>query len=184
MALIPGNLLDELMQSINPNDAGWTSTGATQSAFSGEVYPDSPGMLLRLVSTGTADAVAATVMAPPVAEGTTYLGYGWCAIPPGSAATSVTAEIRWLDAADTVLSTDTRTWTVDQPEVRRRINVMATAPTGAVSARLAVRNTSAASGYNIYWDEFYLGEPPNPAGNLLTYDEYSVELSQAGWAAE
>jgi hypothetical protein len=61
------------------------------------------------------------------------------------------------------------------------VNVVGVAPVGAVTARLFIRAATPVVGYTWYMDEAYFGVAPNVAGNLLTYDEFSSEMTLPPW---
>ena len=186
MALIPGNLLSENTQTLLTDVSGWSATGATIERTTTDLTGAGPHSMLATTASAD-DTVITTVDAVPVTPGAFYRGYGWTLVPDRTA--DVTIEIHWFDADDTEVGTPAAepTWPISPPDplAAQRPFVTGRAPAGATSARLTLRTTATDSGQYVYWDEMFLGlVTSNPEGNLLDYDEYSFETSDAGYSAD
>ncbi|MET9425646.1 hypothetical protein ABZY06_33920 [Streptomyces sp. NPDC006540] len=182
---IAGNLLSFNTQSMETDATGWQllGTGSTLARVGIELTSTSGSFAMRGTSTAAATTLhVTTAAAVAVTAGTEYLAYLWSWSGVGGS-TSVEVGIRWLDATATHFATSRQYWTIPAGGSARRLAVLATAPAGAVTAKVYVQTALAAIGDNYYFDQVYLGVPPNAADNLLTFNEYSTELSLPPWTA-
>jgi hypothetical protein len=182
-ARIPGNFLSYNDQSFEQDISGWTVQGSgtgTMVQAEGFGGPGGGYRMLSATSTTTAGTQVFTGL-KPITPGVEYLGCGWVAGAAGTADTVVQGQIRWYDASSVEMGTlALKAWTI-KAGVFTLINVVGTAPAGAVSGRLFFRAPTPAAGYTWYMDEVFFGAAPNAAGNLLTYDEFSSETALPPW---
>ena len=183
--LIPGNLLDLATQTVpTESDAElWSVTAGTRSWLGDGAYIIEDGLpgVIAATSAGTDETVTSMVSSVPVVPGEVYRGYAY-AFPDGWPAT-MTVAIRWYDDTDTEVGTPAEvSWQADGSNAFMPITT-GKAPSDAAAARLEMRCSHTAEGQHVYYDEMYLGAPPEVPGGLLSYDEYSVETTADDWDA-
>lgn len=178
-AMLPGNLLTYATQSVESDTSGWAVSGATKERAYGSLVAGGGSYMLRATSNAAGSVDIVTVDAAPVTAGLEYSAEALLY----SVGTSLTthSEIRWYNAASALLATESRTETLPDG-VSTRLKVVGTAPGGAVSAKLAFRPQATAAAQVVHLDEAGISVAPNPAGNLLTYDEYSTESALEPWS--
>ena len=180
MAYMNPNLLPANLSNFDGSATAWVAGANTAVTVSNSQYISSP-YSMRLTP---AAAGAATASTPQIAvtAGTTYV----TRVPlRPSAATSgrtATLTLTWVGAAGTVsatvnISAETSYYTYNYPVV------VATAPTGATACTLSLTVTGLAAAEYVNVDDVYFGVA-GPAGNLLTYDEYSFETSLPPWTVD
>jgi hypothetical protein len=91
------------------------------------------------------------------------------------------AILRWHDSGGVMLSADTQTWALPA-STWTNCGVIATAPAGAVSARIVLEPVAVASGEIWHFDQMAVRLAPVLAGNLLSYNAQSVESDSTPWA--
>ena len=188
MALIPGNLLDEESQSFKNSVGDWESvSGGTLTHDPGNLgigWLEPETGIGRIEAAGTSDVVIGTATGVPVDTGAEYVAYIWLAALEQFTAT---VSVEWFDDTDTSIGVTSSPEFSGNPANGdstlhiTRASVAGTAPVGAATARLRVSVSSTETGALRYADHAYFGTEANPIGNLLTFDEYSVESSADGW---
>jgi hypothetical protein len=177
-AALSGNLLNYGTQSVEVDTSGWSTlwqaTIGRDSSASFEGW-----WSLTLTTTGTGSCRIGTVSTVPVTAGTEYQAYAWV-YAPGAA--TYHATLRWYDSGGTLLSTSAQTWTL-AASTWTRCGVIATAPAGAVSARIVVEPVATAPGEVWRLDQMAVRPTPLLPGNLLGYNAQSVESDATAWSA-
>ena len=182
--MIAGNLLSANAESFDTSVAQWTATGATITRIAGTVMDQGIGCM-QATATGAAEMVMTCTETPLVTPGEEYVASA--AIASVGRALTATVELRWLDAANAETGTpsahaETTTATGTQS---RWVATIGTAPADAVRARVVIRISATAAGQLGYTDGVYLGPPPDyRADNLLTWDQSTIAMTQAGWTSD
>ncbi|NYI06072.1 hypothetical protein FHU37_003015 [Allostreptomyces psammosilenae] len=167
-----GNLMDFNVSSIEQDAAEWTTTNGSLVRAGTPQATGSGYYSLTAISNAAGEMVITTIPSYPVTAGQTYVSYA--AVRAYSAAMELHSEIRWFDAADSLISAETRTSTLATGSVLRTA-VVGVAPEGAVSARVCLRPYATAATQYVALDDVSLCVAPNAPGNLLTYEEFSTE---------
>lgn len=174
-----GDLLPYNVGSVENDASGWTATNGTLSRVLGVLYAGAGYYCLAAVSTASGNVDISTSAGYAVTPGQTYVAYS--AVQSSVTLTSY-FELRWYNASAVLLSTEQRTWTSNTGIARFAISGVA--PAGAATVKLAFRPQATASGQQFFADDITLCPAPNPAGNLLTYEEYSSESTLPTWLSD
>lgn len=173
---IPGNLLSQTTESIDPNQSGWTPK-LNCAIFWGAGGRNGPGCL-NVKSLAAGEMQARTVSSYPVAAGTVYEAFSDTA---GAVAERI--GIRWLNAAGTEISITWSLTTAGSAATWHRVSVAGAAPVGATQAQVLLSSTELSAAVPHYWENVYLGLPIRVQGNLLPFNTESSEIDPSGWAA-
>lgn len=178
--LLTGTLLDYNTQGLEVDASGWQNVW--QATITRDTTLSAEGWCsLKITATATGAIRAGMVNSVPVTAGVEYFGYAWVYAPLVGAVYN--ASVRWFDSSGTQLSVSTQTWTVGTALTWLRRAVIATAPTGAVSARLILEPVATTVGEVWYADQMALRVAPVLAGNLLGYSAQSAEVTSSNWTA-
>lgn len=176
---IPGNILDLNTQDIEFDTSGWESDSAVLVRQELVMVNRGEDWIMVGVATGAAPIVVRTAQAFPLeVTGTPYAAYGHVFSPDRD--TDVTVTAHWLDESGEEIGTLSATKSVSAGEIMRVVAV-GTPPAGAVSARMSMSVSADAAEQLTAFDVMYLGPVPNRPGNLLDYEQFSVEIDTAGW---
>ncbi|WP_326792042.1 hypothetical protein OHA79_09580 [Streptomyces sp. NBC_00841] len=183
-SLIAGNLLSYNTSSMEQDVSGWAITNGTLTKWGGNLLTNSGYNLAAASSTAAGDVYIRLAATVPVTPGVEYLGYVW-ASSPTSTLDSVLVGLRWYDSGGAQVGTGAeRSWSVAADGLGHRLNAVGVAPAGAVSCRLYVRPQTTAAAQSFYFDHAFLGAAPNAASNMLTYDEFSTEMTLPAWTVD
>ncbi|WP_109030173.1 hypothetical protein [Streptomyces rubrogriseus] len=176
---IPGNLLSQTTESVDPNTSGWTTLlNATISKGGGGRNGDGC-LLVKSVAAG--ETRARTVSSYPVTAGTTYQAFA----DASGATVPERIGIRWLNATGTEISITWSLVTMAAAAAWHRISVAGTAPTGTAKAQVVLSTmTPAAPNVISYFENVYLGLPIRTTGNLFGFGTESTEIDASGWTSE
>ncbi|WP_069751563.1 hypothetical protein [Streptomyces sp. EN16] len=135
--------------------------------------------VLTVTATGSGTTSAVSVENPAVTEGVEYLGYAYLA-PPTTGSTAW-IELRFYDAASSLVST-TRSTLAPASTGYHRQRASAVAPVGAVTCRLAAGMDSATAAQVLRVEQAVVtAAPAMQAGSVLPYADASFEGGVAGW---
>ena len=177
---IDNNLLSLNAQDFTEDTSGWDITGAdTQIQDLVMVYPDSDPVLLTLATGASPIELALAEPVELVEPGAEHVAYCHAWVPEGASSVA-TVTVRWLDSTGDEVGVSTETVTLTGGVVAR-VSVIDVPPEGAVAASMEMTATVEAAGDYVAWDVIYLGVAPNHPGNLYSYDQYSVEVTDGGW---
>ncbi|MCX4547277.1 hypothetical protein [Streptomyces sp. NBC_01500] len=181
---IAGNLLDYNTQSMETDTSGWLIDNATLSRVSGNLVTGGGSYCLSVTGIAVGDVHLRTTARYPVVAGAEYIAYVWARTAMRTSAIQV--GIRWYDINGVQITPNAeQTWgMVDTPQPNKRLQVIGTAPTGAVTMRMYVRPQMETAGSTMYFDEAYVGPTGNDPDNLLSYNEYSNETALMPWTAD
>jgi hypothetical protein len=176
------NLIGYGPASVEVDATGWSATsGLTLSRSSANQWEG--WYSLVLTSTAAVEGVASLATAINVTPGTEYTSV---AIVNATVSGSFRLGMRWYDSLGAEISTDvTPTWSLTA-STWTRVTINAVAPPGAATARLLLRPVATASGQTWLCDQMGILVAPQIIGNMLTYQESSVEGGVQGgtdWAA-
>lgn len=178
---VAGNVVDYNTYSVEQDTSGWAATNATVSRLSTVLSASDSGMYaLGLTSVAAGDMQATTVAKYPVTANAEYRLTALTLSP--SATVPLTSAIRWYDASNALISTESRTGT--STTSTSITIVVGTAPVGATSADVSLTFTMPSAGQTVAVDEIYLRVAPNAVGNLLKYDEFSTESFLPAWTVD
>ncbi|MCX5202496.1 hypothetical protein OG897_13690 [Streptomyces sp. NBC_00237] len=176
---IPGNLLSQVTESIDPNTSGWAPLlNCTLAKGTGGRNGGDGCLAIKSVAAG--EMRARTASSYPVVAGTVYLAFA----DAGGGTVPERIGIRWLSASNAELSILWSLTTATAMAGWHRISVAGAAPVGAVRAQVVISSTPAAALVTTYAENIYLGLPIRTTGNLLSYAAESTEVSAGQWAAE
>lgn len=179
---VAGNLLSYSAQSAEVDASGWTFSGGTGARAWGTVATGAGYFCLALTSAAAGDVLATTAVKYTVTAGTTYRAYSL--LTAGTVGTfTANLSIRWYDAGNALISTSSATPSFTNTTTTVAC-VVAAAPVGAVTADMVTGATATAASQLFYVDEMSIVIAPNAAGNLLTYDEYSMESALPAWTID
>lgn len=175
---IPGNLLSQVTETVDPNTSGWLAKlNCTISKGTGGRNGDG---ILRLSSTASGEMQARTASSYPVTPGQEYQTFA----DASGATVPERIGIRWLTSAGTEINIVWSLTTATASSSWHRISVSGIAPGTAASAQVVVSATPAAAGVISYFENVYLGLPMRTTGNLLSADAESFEYATLRWVAE
>lgn len=177
-----GDMMAYNTSSMENDVSGWTpGANATLARTSGTLYTGAGYYSLAVTSIAAGSTEAHnTNFLITVIPGRDYVAYA--AIQPTWAA-GFEARIHWYDSASTKIAQESRTMTL-AANVVTRVAVSGTAPAGAVKARVFYFATATAAGQTYYVDDASLSPAVNPAGNILTFEEYSTESILPSWTLD
>jgi hypothetical protein len=171
---IPGNLLSQTTESIDPNTSGWTSkTNCTLSKGIGGRNGDG---CLVVKSVAAGEMQARTVSSYPVTPGTVYETFADTAGVVGER-----IGIRWIDSVGWEISITWSLTTTGSSTSWHRVAVAGAAPAGAAKAQVLLSSTETGALAAHYWENVYLGLPIRTLGNLLPFGTESSEVDATGW---
>ncbi|MEU4256260.1 hypothetical protein AB0B42_00730 [Streptomyces fradiae] len=176
---IPGNLLSQVTESVDPNTSGWVAKlNCTIGLGTGGRNGDG---CLRLTSSAAGEMQARTVAAYPVTPGTEYQAFA----DASGATVPDRIGIRWLSSTGTEVSVTWSVTTASASASWHRISVAGIAPAGATQAQVVVSAvTPAAAGVLSYFENVYLGLPHRTTGNMLSFNAETLERDAAGWEVD
>lgn len=180
-AVSTGNLLNFNAETIEVDRAGWGASTNCTLGVSASAYSWYQSMLLT--SSAAGDCLARSVVgeAPSVTPGVEYMAS--VQVSPGVSGLSFRVQIHWRDAGGTEIGISAAPFTPASGQWTR-CTVAATAPAGAVTARVGLAPTSTAAGQQWVLDRLVLA--PTSAlmvpGNLLPYNVSDIEQDASGWA--
>ncbi|MEU7243416.1 hypothetical protein [Streptomyces sparsogenes] len=177
---VPGNLLNWNAESIEIDRSGWGASTNCVLGVSTSSYTWYQSMLLTSSAAGDCLARSALGEAPTVTPGVEYTAFAQ--VSPGASGLPFAIQIRWRDAAGTEIQIDSATRTPASGQWTR-CTVAATAPPGAVTARVGLAPTATAAGQQWGVDRLVLAPTSAlmTAGNLLPYNVADFELDVSGW---
>lgn len=182
LGLVPdvqsGNLFDFATSEMEVDASNWTAV--SNSAVAVQPVNVSYWQALKVTSVASGDAVIRSVPAPAVTAGVEYMAYAY--VTAGTAGRQTRIEIQWRDAGGATISTATALW--DTPSATwARHSVIAKAPAGAVTARVAVVGiaTAAAQTWGVDRVVLLATSVVTTAGNLLPYNTADIEQDASGW---
>jgi hypothetical protein len=174
---IPGNLLSQVTESVDPNTSGWTAMlNATISLGTGGRNGDG---VLAVKSIASGEMRARTVSSYVVTPGVLYEAFA-------DAAGTVTERIgiRWLTAAGAEISITWSLSTTAASASLHRIAVAGPAPVTAARAQVVVSATPAAANITQFFENAYLGQPIRTLGNLLEFNTETPDVDTSGWVVD
>ncbi|MGP3750890.1 hypothetical protein [Streptomyces sp. IBSNAI001] len=176
--VMTGNLLPYGTASVELNTTGWRIYGSTVlTRPSSQAFE---GWYSLGISCPTAGVTrAGTDVLRPVTAGVEYQAHIAVYAPVVS---PFSVSIRWYDTLGATVSEDTQTWT-PTPAQWTRCSVVATAPPGAVNARVMLDATLTVA--NQVWpvDQATFRATPVPMGSLIGYNVSGMEVDATGWTA-
>ncbi|MEU0937569.1 hypothetical protein [Embleya sp. NPDC005971] len=182
---ITTNLLDANTSGFETTIGTWTA-GANTTAVrvTGAWYTGAACMRLTATANGS---VAATTGAVPITALAEYLTYLFTANTAAVAGRTVTLTLTWLDASNATVGTSVGTTPTSMPASTAWVTpptyADAPAPATATQVKLTITVTGMLAGGQILVDEVGLGPPVLQTGNLLSYNDQSVEMDASGWTA-
>ncbi|WP_217235474.1 hypothetical protein [Streptomyces sp. AC555_RSS877] len=172
---IPGNLLSQTTESIDPNTSGWTPK-LNCVIIKGTGGRNGDGCLaVRSVAAG--EMQARTVSSYPVVAGTVYETFADTAGVVGER-----IGIRWLAHGGLEVGITWSTTTTGSSSSWHRVSVAGVAPPIAIQAQVLLSSTEVGVNVAHYWENVYLGLPITTQGNLLPFNTESTEVDASGWA--
>lgn len=177
---IPGNLLSQTTETIDPNTSGWTSKlNCTIAKGTGGRTGGDGCLSVRSVAAG--EMQARTVSSYAVTAGVTYYTFADTA---GATATAERIGIRWLNWTGAEISITWSQSTLTASASWHRVSVAGTAPVGAVKAQVLLSSTDTGTPpVSHFWENIYLGLPIRTTGNLLDFNTETTEVDATGWTA-
>ncbi|WP_329168299.1 hypothetical protein OG709_29880 [Streptomyces sp. NBC_01267] len=178
--VITNNLIDYNTQGCEVDTSGWRAqTNCIVGRTSALSYEGWWSQTITAVAAGNTES--RTVSTWPVTEGTEYTAFAWVQAP--AASMEFRTQILWYDASGAGIgSRSTYSW-YPAATTWTRCAVIATAPAGAVSARVALSPQATAAGQTWTVDQVGFTVAPVTAGNLLTFRDQSFETDVSGWTA-
>lgn len=174
-----GNAYGLNTSSIEQDTSGWKIDSGTLDRSAATLFSGSGFYALNFTSPGAGTFDIRTNSFIGVTPGNTYVAYAAVLAPV--VATTWLHEFRWYDGSSNEVGTrEQRTYTIAANSIVR-ISVVGTAPVGAVTAKQFIRPVATAAAQSFMVEDAYFGTAPNPAGNLLAYDEYSTESKLPSW---
>ncbi|MFF0166846.1 hypothetical protein [Streptomyces prasinus] len=174
---IPGNLLSQTTESIDPNTSGWTSKlNCTIVKGTGGRNGGDGCLSVRSVAAG--EMQARTVSSYPVTAGTVYYAFA-----DAAGASTERIGIRWLSSVGWEIGVTWSMTTMAASAGWHRVSVAGAAPAGATQAQVLLSSTEAGAGVSHFWENIYLGTPIRTLGNLLPFNTESSEVDTSGWTA-
>ncbi|MCY0926220.1 hypothetical protein OTB20_08375 [Streptomyces sp. H27-H1] len=177
----PNNLLPYTTASCETSTAGW---GAYQNASIDRVSTDSweGWYSLRIVATAAGAARVNTASGVPAADVTVGFEYAAVAMVLAGQDSSFIIELRWYDDGGSLVSATPATWTVTAGSWIR-VTAIGNAPTGAATARIALRPTATAAGQTWLCDQMGVFRTPRLPSSVLPYNTQGMEVDASGWTA-
>ncbi|KUF18864.1 hypothetical protein [Streptomyces silvensis] len=175
-----GNLFSFNAESIEIDRSGWGASSNCVLGVTSSAYSYYQAMSLTSSAAGACLARSLVDEAPAVTAGTEY--YAAVQVSPGTASLAFAVQIRWRDAAGTEIQTDATTITPPTGQWTR-VTVIATAPAGAVTARVGLAPTATAAGQTWALDRLVLAPTSSATttGNLIPYATADIEVDVSGW---
>lgn len=175
---IPGNMLSQVTESVDPNTSGWAAAlNATISLGTGGRNGNG---LLVVKSVAAGEMQARTISSYPVTAGTAYQAFA----DAEGATVPERIGIRWLDTSAAEISTTWSLTTAAASATLHRIAVAGAAPVNAVRAQVVLSSTPAAGNVTSSYENVYLGLPQRTLGNLLDFNTESPDVDASGWAVD
>lgn len=175
---IPGNLLSQVTESVDPNTSGWVAKlNCSISLGTGGRSGDGT---LKLTSTASGEMQARTSSSytvTPLKEYQVFADASGATVPERIG-------IRWLTSASAEISITWSLTTASASATWHRISVAGVAPSTAAKAQVVVSATPAAGGVINHFENVYLGLPMRTTGNLLTAAAEGFENATYNWAVE
>ncbi|OPC84247.1 hypothetical protein B4N89_27925 [Embleya scabrispora] len=182
---ISTNLLDANTSGFETNIGTWTAGSNTTAArVTGVWYTGAACMRLTATANGS---VVATTGAVPITALSEYLAFAFTANTAAVAGRTVSLTLTWLNASNATVGTSVGTTPTAMPASTAWVTpptfVDAVAPATATQVKLTVTVTGMLAGGQILVDEVGLGPPLLQSGNLLFYNDQSIEMDASGWTA-
>ncbi|MGW2721451.1 hypothetical protein [Streptomyces sp. NPDC001492] len=173
---IPGNLLSQTTESIDPNTSGWTpKLNCTIAQGTGGRNGNG---CLAVKSVAAGEMQARTVSSYPVTAGTVYYAFADTAGVVGER-----IGIRWLNSSGGEVGVAWSATTMAASSAWHRVSTAGVAPAGTTQAQVLLGSTETGAVVSHYWENVYLGLPLRTTGNLLPFNTESTEVDATGWAA-
>ncbi|MFF3140391.1 hypothetical protein ACFVRU_01330 [Streptomyces sp. NPDC057927] len=175
-----GNLLPFNTETVEVDASGWVSSFQATLGISSSAFTWYQSLLVTSTAAGNVLARTQTTQAPAVTPGVEYAAY--CYVTPGTAGLVQKLQIYWLDSTGAEIGIASSDWTPPSGQWTRCV-VVATAPAGAVKARVGVSPQATAAGQQWAYDRVVLA-PSSAlmvAGNLLPYNVSDIEQDATGW---
>ncbi|MER7922176.1 hypothetical protein ABTY96_03395 [Streptomyces sp. NPDC096057] len=175
-----GNLLSWNTETIEIDRSGWSADTNAALSISAASYTWYQSMLITSSAAGACLVRSVAADAPTVTPGVEYAAQ--VQVSPGVSALTFAIQIRWRDASGTEIGTSSASFTPTSGQWTR-CTVAATAPVGAVTARVALAPTATAAGQQWVVDRMVLAPTSAlmTAGNLLPYNVSDIEQNASGW---
>ncbi|MFE2973391.1 hypothetical protein [Streptomyces sp. NPDC059258] len=180
-----GNLFSFATESPEIDTTAWTAGANTTVGRQAPMvtWPVtwywSGAHVLTVTATGSGTASVVSVESPAVTPGVEYLGYAYLA-PPTTGSTAW-IEIRFYNAASTLVSTVRATLAPASTGYQRQ-RVSAVAPAGAATCRIAAGMDSATAAQVLRVEQAVVqAAPAVQAGSVVAYADASFEQGIAGW---
>ena len=179
------NLLSANDAGFETSVAGWaagsntTLTRQTTTALAGTAS-------MRMVATAAGSVSATLSTRVAVTAGTEYTAYVPVGLATTTAGLTVTVSVAWYSAPSggSAISTSTSPALSLSSSVgwsAQRCVLVAAAPVGATYGQLSVTVSGLATSGAVYVDGVYVAASDRRAGNLLSYNAQSVEMSVSPW---
>ncbi len=179
-AKTPGNLLSFAAESVEADITGWYTQSGWNSTLSVATSSYTWFQALRVTASAAGATYSRSTETPAVVEGEEYVGY--CYVTPSAAGVPFRIAILWRSQDGSSLATSWAEWTPSTGGWTRCV-VVATAPPGAVSARLTINPIATAAGQSWVCDRMVLAPTSEllTDGNLLSYNASSFEQDLSAW---
>ncbi len=175
-----GNLLPFNTETFEVDTSGWLNSFMATLGISTSAANWYQSLLVTSQAAASVLVRTQTAQAPTVTPGVEYAAYAY--VTPGTAGLTQKIQIYWLDSGGAEISISSADW-VPATGSWTRCVVVATAPAGAVKARVGLSPQATAAGQQWVYDRVVLA--PTSAlmtsGNLLPYNVSDVEQDVTGW---
>lgn len=179
-----GNIYGYNTASMEQDTSGWKVDSGTLARGNWNLSAGMGFYALELTSAAAGSQEIRTNSFINIIPGKEYTSYTLARSP--SIATTWYAEFRWYDAAWNQVGPVTQTAYSVGVNVTSWIGITATAPTGvnATQCKVFFRPQATAAGQVFVIEDAQLYASANPAGNLLSYAEYSTEGYLPPWLVD
>ncbi|WP_405620239.1 hypothetical protein [Streptomyces sp. NBC_00076] len=175
-----GNILPWNTETIEADRSGWGASTNCTLDVSTSSYNWYQSMLLTSSASGDCLARSLISEAPAVTPGVEYVAQAQ--VSPGVSGLAFAMQIRWRDASGAEIAISSAPYAPTTGQWTR-CSVVATAPAGAVTARVGLAPTATATGQQWVYDRIVMAPTSAlmTAGNLLPYNTSDIEQDASGW---
>lgn len=174
-----GNLFGYNTASIEQDTSGWAVDSGSMIRGNWNLIAGMGFYALEVISAAAGSQEIRTSAFTAGTAGTEYTSY--VAVRSPSVATTWFMELRWYDGSGVQVGTaDQMPYTVPT-DTTIQLGITGTMPTGATQVKVFVRPQATAGAQRFVVEDAQLYVSPNPAGNLLSYAEYSSEGVLPAW---
>jgi hypothetical protein len=174
-----GNLISYADASVEGDTSGWDpSNNVTLTRTQPTAWEGWYSLTLTSVAAGVMQA--SLLNRVPCTAGTEYVGH--VQVRPG-ATSDFAIQLNFYNSAGGLIVATSQTWPALPANTWTRASIIAVAPAGTASFRLALKPTATAAGQTWLCDQMTVKPAPLLTGSVLGYGAQSVEVNASAWSA-